>query len=112
MTPARCRSTSPACPAYRSHAVCPMVCRWGCRSLVAPSTRRPSCALPMPTSVQPASPPSVRRPPATDGEMTPEEHAARVIDWWASRDERLRDPDGWLTLVGLHWLSQGENRFG
>jgi uncharacterized protein (DUF1684 family) len=44
--------------------------------------------------------------------MTPEEHAARVIDWWASRDERLRDPDGWLTLVGLHWLASGENRFG
>jgi uncharacterized protein (DUF1684 family) len=44
--------------------------------------------------------------------MTPEEHAARVIDWWASRDERLRDADGWLTLVGLHWLTSGENRFG
>jgi uncharacterized protein (DUF1684 family) len=44
--------------------------------------------------------------------MTPEEHAARVIDWWAARDERLRDPDSWLTLVGLHWLEPGENRFG
>jgi uncharacterized protein (DUF1684 family) len=44
--------------------------------------------------------------------MTPEEHAARVIDWWAARDERLRDPDGWLTLVALHWLSPGDNRFG
>jgi uncharacterized protein (DUF1684 family) len=44
--------------------------------------------------------------------MTPEEHAARVIDWWATRDEKLRDPAGWLTLVGLHWLAPGENRFG
>jgi uncharacterized protein (DUF1684 family) len=44
--------------------------------------------------------------------VTPEEHAATVIDWWARRDERLRDPNGWLTLVGLHWLSPGENRFG
>ena len=44
--------------------------------------------------------------------MTPEEHAARVIDWWAARDERLRDPDGWLTLVGLYWLHPGENTFG
>ena len=44
--------------------------------------------------------------------MTPEEHAARVIDWWAMRDEKLRDPNGWLTLVGLHWLKPGENRFG
>ncbi|HET6746192.1 MAG TPA: DUF1684 domain-containing protein, partial [Candidatus Limnocylindria bacterium] len=44
--------------------------------------------------------------------MTPEEHAASVIDWWATRDERLRDPNGWLTLVGLHWLQPGENTFG
>jgi uncharacterized protein (DUF1684 family) len=44
--------------------------------------------------------------------MTPEEHRAAVLDWWAQRDERLRDPNGWLTLVGLHWLSVGENRFG
>jgi uncharacterized protein len=44
--------------------------------------------------------------------MIPEEHAARVIEWWATRDERLRDPNGWLTLVGLHWLEPGENTFG
>lgn len=44
--------------------------------------------------------------------MTPQEHAARVIDWWSARDARLRDPDGWLTLVGLHWLAPGDNRFG
>jgi uncharacterized protein len=44
--------------------------------------------------------------------MTPEEHAAGVISWWAARDERLRDPNGWLTLVGLHWLQPGENTFG
>ena len=44
--------------------------------------------------------------------MTPEEHAGRVIEWWAARDERLRDPDGWLTLVGLYWLSPGENTVG
>ena len=47
--------------------------------------------------------------------MTPDdarEHEAAVRAWWAARDARLRDPDGWLTLVGLHWLEQGENRFG
>lgn len=49
-------------------------------------------------------------PAATD--LSAEEHRASVIDWWAQRDERLRDPNGWLTLVGLHWLSPGENRFG
>lgn len=44
--------------------------------------------------------------------MTPEEHAAAVREWRAERDGRLRSPDGWLTLVGLYWLEQGENRFG
>ena len=44
--------------------------------------------------------------------MTGGEHEAAVRAWWAARDARLRDPDGWLTLVGLHWLVPGENRFG
>jgi len=44
--------------------------------------------------------------------MTPEQHRTAVEAWRAARDARLRDPDGWLTLVGLHWLSPGENRFG
>jgi len=47
--------------------------------------------------------------------MTPDdasEHEAAVRARWAARDARLRDPDGWLTLVGLHWLEPGENRFG
>jgi uncharacterized protein (DUF1684 family) len=44
--------------------------------------------------------------------MTPEEHVAQVAAWRADRDERLRSPDGWLTLVGLHWLVPGENHVG
>ena len=46
--------------------------------------------------------------------MTPEHaaHAAAVAAWRAERDRGLRNPDGWLTLVGLHWLRPGENRFG
>lgn len=44
--------------------------------------------------------------------MTPAEHRAAVLAWRAARDARLRDPDGWLTLVGLHWLAPGENIFG
>jgi len=44
--------------------------------------------------------------------MTPAQHEAAVRAWWAARDERLRSPDGWLSLVGLHWLAPGENRFG
>ncbi|MEX0626271.1 MAG: DUF1684 domain-containing protein [Chloroflexota bacterium] len=32
--------------------------------------------------------------------------------WRARRDERLRSPDGWLALVGLSWLTPGENHAG
>lgn len=28
------------------------------------------------------------------------------------REERLRKPDGWLTLVGLYWLHEGDNSAG
>lgn len=41
-----------------------------------------------------------------------ENHRQAVEAWRASRDERLRKPDGWLTLVGLEWLKDGENRIG
>lgn len=41
-----------------------------------------------------------------------ENHQQAVEAWRASRDARLRKPDGWLTLVGLEWLKEGENRIG
>ena len=44
--------------------------------------------------------------------MTDAEHASRVAAWRADRDARLRRPDGWLTLVGLCWLTPGENHVG
>jgi uncharacterized protein (DUF1684 family) len=44
--------------------------------------------------------------------MNPEQHAAQVAAWRADRDRRLRSPDGWLALVGLHWLTAGENQVG
>ncbi len=40
------------------------------------------------------------------------EHAAHVESWRADREARLREPDSWLTLVGLEWLEQGGNTFG
>lgn len=36
----------------------------------------------------------------------------QIQDWHQSRNERLNQPDGWLTLAGLFWLEQGDNRFG
>ena len=32
--------------------------------------------------------------------------------WRAKRLKNLKSEDGWLTLVGLFWLKEGENRFG
>jgi uncharacterized protein len=35
-----------------------------------------------------------------------------VEAWRARRLERLTKPDGWLTLIGLHWLQAGDNTVG
>ncbi|MCF7808017.1 MAG: DUF1684 domain-containing protein [Candidatus Marinimicrobia bacterium] len=36
----------------------------------------------------------------------------QILDWHESRNDRLNQADGWLTLSGLFWLEQGENRIG
>lgn len=41
-----------------------------------------------------------------------ETHKAAIETWRARRHERLSRADGWLTLVGLEWLKEGENRVG
>lgn len=35
-----------------------------------------------------------------------------VATWKKARFERLQQPDGWLTLVGLGWLKEGDNSIG
>jgi len=42
-------------------------------------------------------------------ELSPEED---VRDWRERRHQRLSSESGWLTLVGLEWLQEGENRIG
>jgi len=39
-------------------------------------------------------------------------HRAEVEGWRRERYERLRRPMSWLSLVGLSWLRDGENRIG
>ncbi|NOR19982.1 MAG: DUF1684 domain-containing protein [Xanthomonadales bacterium] len=39
-------------------------------------------------------------------------HKQAIEAWRASRHERLERPNGWLTLIGLEWLKDGENRVG
>jgi len=35
-----------------------------------------------------------------------------IEQWYQRRIASLTKPDGWLSLVGLYWLKEGENRFG
>jgi uncharacterized protein len=32
--------------------------------------------------------------------------------WRKAREDRLRSDEGWLTVAGLYWLQEGDNRFG
>ena len=36
-------------------------------------------------------------------------HKTEVEKWKKTRAERLQREDGWLSLIGLHWLKDGEN---
>ena len=42
----------------------------------------------------------------------PEEHRAAIEAWQARRVAELQEPDSWLSVVGLFWLSQGANTIG
>lgn len=48
----------------------------------------------------------------TESQLARDKHRQAIEAWRASRHERLERPDGWLTLVGLEWLNEGENRVG
>src|SRR6185295_16082096 len=39
-------------------------------------------------------------------------YEAQIQQWRAEREAELRADDGWLTLAGLFWLKEGENRIG
>ncbi len=40
------------------------------------------------------------------------EYIAEIEQWHQKRIERLKKDTGWLSLVGLYWLKEGENTFG
>jgi uncharacterized protein (DUF1684 family) len=42
----------------------------------------------------------------------PDPYTQEIEAWRAQRAERLAKPDGWLTLIGLHFLKSGENTVG
>lgn len=39
-------------------------------------------------------------------------HAREIAQWRAERVAKLTTPDGWLTLIGLHFLKAGPNTIG
>jgi len=41
-----------------------------------------------------------------------DEYAQSIRQWQHHREEGLRKPDSWLTLVGLFWLKNGDNTIG
>jgi uncharacterized protein (DUF1684 family) len=40
------------------------------------------------------------------------EYISSIKKWNETRLENLKKEDGWLNLVGLYWLKEGENKFG
>jgi len=40
------------------------------------------------------------------------DYIAEMQQWRVKRHERLSDPDGWMTLVGMEWLVEGKNTVG
>lgn len=50
--------------------------------------------------------------PADTSSIDSAEHEREILAWRQTRVETLRAPYGWLSLVGLHWLDEGENKFG
>ncbi|MFZ1292042.1 MAG: DUF1684 domain-containing protein [Melioribacteraceae bacterium] len=40
------------------------------------------------------------------------EYKKEVEDWHKKRIENLKKENGWLNLIGLYWLEEGENTFG
>lgn len=62
-----------------------------------------------------ASEPSSADPGAAAAGASPmlaETHSAEIEQWRAKRIGNLTKPDGWLSLVGLHWLTEGEQTLG
>ena len=39
-------------------------------------------------------------------------YTQQIEAWRAQRVERLKAPNGWLSLIGLHWLKDGKNTVG
>jgi uncharacterized protein (DUF1684 family) len=44
--------------------------------------------------------------------LADDDYARQIAQFQAAREAELKADDGWLTVVGLHWLKEGVNRVG
>ena len=51
-----------------------------------------------------------RKPPQS--RIDPATYQKEIAQWQQQRFAELKSENGWLTLVGLFWLKDGENKFG
>ncbi len=58
------------------------------------------------------SPVACRKDVPAASTPTNPEYVADIDDWHEGRVDKLRSETGWLSVVGLHWLSEGEQSFG
>jgi uncharacterized protein (DUF1684 family) len=49
---------------------------------------------------------------ALGADISPAKYQQSVTEWRAQREAKLKADDGWLTVVGLTWLKEGDNRVG
>ena len=75
--------------------------------LVAALSVCASCArVEEPAKTQPTPSPQQQQAAA------PASYEQELEQWKAKRLANLKSEDGWLSLIGLFWLKEGENRFG
>src|SRR5438045_8609679 len=51
-----------------------------------------------------------RKPPKS--QIDANTYAKEIEQWHQERWKELNNESGWLTLIGLFWLKEGENKFG
>jgi uncharacterized protein (DUF1684 family) len=64
------------------------------------------------TNGSPAAPAPAAAIASTVLDSSPEACLREVAAWRAERAAGLKSVNGWLTLTGLFWLEEGDNRFG
>src|SRR5258706_13499203 len=49
---------------------------------------------------------------AADSAVTPDSWQRHLLAWREKRAANLQTPEGWLSLIGLEWLKEGDNSVG